>query len=140
MEIVKNILWVVQIMSAIIMVVLVLLQHGKGADAGATFGSGGGSGSLFGASGSANFLSHMTAIIAIIFFVTTFSLVLFSRGGEIGGAGVMENLGIKNKITANQIDNKSIASSNNALIKNNSSNTATQDSNLAKSQPNQIPE
>jgi preprotein translocase subunit SecG len=139
MEIVKNILWVVQIMSAIIMVVLVLLQHGKGADAGATFGSGGGSGSLFGASGSANFLSHMTAIIAIVFFVTTFSLVLFSRGGEIGGAGVMENFAQKNKTVANQVESKANTSNDKGLMKATTSNVM-QNSNSTKPQPNQIPE
>ena len=63
----------------------VLLQHGKGADMGAAFGSGS-SGSLFGASGSANFLSHTTAILAAVFFVTSIGLTWYatshtSRGG-----------------------------------------------------------
>ena len=52
---------------------LVLLQHGKGADMGAAFGSGS-AGSLFGASGSANFLSRATAVLATIFFVTSLGL------------------------------------------------------------------
>jgi preprotein translocase subunit SecG len=52
---------------------LVLLQHGKGADMGAAFGSGS-AGSLFGASGSANFLSRATAILATVFFVTSLGL------------------------------------------------------------------
>jgi preprotein translocase subunit SecG len=52
---------------------LVLLQHGKGADAGAAFGSGS-SGSLFGASGSANFMSRTTAVLATLFFITSLSL------------------------------------------------------------------
>jgi preprotein translocase subunit SecG len=56
---------------------LVLLQHGKGADMGAAFGSGS-SGSLFGASGSANFLSRSTAILATLFFVTSLGLTWFS--------------------------------------------------------------
>ena len=56
---------------------LVLLQHGKGADMGAAFGSGS-SGSLFGASGSANFLSRSTAILAALFFVTSLALTWFS--------------------------------------------------------------
>src|SRR5574341_1139094 len=56
---------------------LILLQHGKGAAVGAAFGSGA-SGSLFGASGSANFLSRTTAIIAIVFFVTSLGLTYFS--------------------------------------------------------------
>ena len=56
---------------------LVLLQHGKGADMGAAFGSGS-AGSLFGASGSANFLSRTTAILAAIFFVTSLGLTYLS--------------------------------------------------------------
>jgi preprotein translocase subunit SecG len=60
-----------------VLVGLILLQHGKGADVGAAFGSGA-SGSLFGASGSANFLSRTTAIIAVVFFVTSLGLTYFS--------------------------------------------------------------
>ena len=55
---------------------LVLLQHGKGADVGAAFGSGA-SGSLFGASGSANFLSRSTAVLAGLFFLTSLTLTWF---------------------------------------------------------------
>ena len=96
MEILKTLLWIVQIISAVTIVVLVLLQQGKGADAGATFGSGGSS-SLFGASGSANFLSRTTAIFAVIFFMTTLALVVASSKGKVGDLGVMANAG---KITA----------------------------------------
>jgi preprotein translocase subunit SecG len=92
MTILKTIIWIVQMISALSIVVLVLLQHGKGADAGATFGSGGGSGSLFGASGSSNFLSRTTAIFAAIFFITTFSLVFFASSGRFGDTGVMAGL------------------------------------------------
>lgn len=92
MAILKTLIWVVQMISALSIVVLVLLQHGKGADAGATFGSGGGSGSLFGASGSSNFLSRTTAIFAAIFFITTFSLVFFASDGRFGDSGVMAGL------------------------------------------------
>jgi preprotein translocase subunit SecG len=56
--------------------VLVLLQHGKGADMGAAFGSGS-SGSLFGAAGSANFLSRSTAALATVFFLTSLGLTYF---------------------------------------------------------------
>src|SRR3954449_5146069 len=66
----------VQILSALGMIGLILLQHGKGADMGAAFGSGG-SGSLFGASGSANFLSRTTAVLAGVFFVCTLALAYF---------------------------------------------------------------
>lgn len=92
MEIIKTLLWIVQMVSAVAIVILVLLQHGKGADAGATFGSGGGSGSLFGASGSSNFLSRITAIFAVIFFGTTFVLVLLASNGRVGDAGIMAHL------------------------------------------------
>ena len=64
----------VQMLSALAMVGLILVQHGKGADMGAAFGSGG-SGSLFGASGSANFLSRTTGILAALFFACTLMLV-----------------------------------------------------------------
>jgi preprotein translocase subunit SecG len=92
MEIIKTLLWIVQMIAAISVIALVLLQHGKGADAGATFGSGGSSSSLFGATGSANFLSRTTAIFATIFFLTTFGLVLLSSKGKVGDAGVMAGL------------------------------------------------
>ena len=68
-----TLLIVVQVVSAIGIIVLVLLQHGKGADMGAAFG-GGASGSLFGATGSANFLSRSTAAVATVFFVATLGL------------------------------------------------------------------
>ncbi|MBL8301187.1 MAG: preprotein translocase subunit SecG, partial [Ideonella sp.] len=63
----------VQIVAALAMIGLVLVQHGKGADMGASFGSGA-SGSLFGATGSANFLSRSTAVCAAIFFACTLLL------------------------------------------------------------------
>jgi preprotein translocase subunit SecG len=66
----------------------VLLQHGKGADMGAAFGSGA-SGSLFGASGSSNFLSHTTAVLAAIFFVTSVGLTWYASSHGTG-AGVMD--------------------------------------------------
>ena len=75
----------------------VLLQHGKGADMGAAFGSGA-SGSLFGAAGSANFLSRTTAILAAIFFASSLGLTWFAttRSGDSGPPkGVMEKLAPK---------------------------------------------
>ena len=68
-----NIILAVQMLSALAMIGLILIQHGKGADMGAAFGSGS-SGSLFGASGSANFLSRTTAALATVFFVATLAL------------------------------------------------------------------
>jgi preprotein translocase subunit SecG len=73
MNIVLNLVLILQIVTALVMIGLVLIQHGKGADMGASFGSGA-SGSLFGATGSANFLSRSTAVCAAVFFVCTLYL------------------------------------------------------------------
>ncbi len=74
-----TILVVVQVLAAVALVGLVLLQHGKGADAGAAFGSGA-SGTVFGARGSANFLSRATAIAATVFFMASLSLAYVVQG------------------------------------------------------------
>lgn len=71
------VMMVLHVLAALVVIGLVLLQHGKGADMGAAFGSGA-SGSLFGATGSANFLSRTTAILAAVFFVTSLGLTYFS--------------------------------------------------------------
>jgi len=73
-----NLLLLVQILSALGMIGLILVQHGKGADMGAAFGSGT-SGSLFGATGGANFLSRTTSVLAAIFFVCTLALAYFGN-------------------------------------------------------------
>ena len=73
-----NLVLAVQLLAAIAMIGLVLVQHGKGADMGASFGSGA-SGSLFGATGSANFLSRSTAVCAAVFFVCTLALAYMSN-------------------------------------------------------------
>jgi preprotein translocase subunit SecG len=85
-----NLIVVVQVISALAIIGLVLMQHGKGADMGAAFGSGA-SGSLFGASGSSNFMSKSTAVAAAIFFASTLGLAYFSgsRPTSVSG-GVME--------------------------------------------------
>jgi preprotein translocase subunit SecG len=75
----SNLLFILQILSAMAMIGLVLIQHGKGADMGASFGSGA-SGSLFGATGSANFLSRSTAICATVFFATTIGMSVLQTG------------------------------------------------------------
>ncbi len=64
----------IHLIVAFLLIVLVLIQHGKGADAGANFGGGGSSQSVFGSGGSGSFLSRMTAIIATIFFLTSLTL------------------------------------------------------------------
>jgi preprotein translocase subunit SecG len=73
----ETLILVIHVLTALALVGLVLLQHGKGADVGAAFGSGA-SGSVFGSAGSANFLSRTTAILAVIFFVTSLGLTYFS--------------------------------------------------------------
>lgn len=82
MELLKTLLIVLQVISALAVIILVLLQQGKGADMGAAFGSGS-SGSLFGASGSANFLSHTTAIFAALFFISTLGITWISNKKEV---------------------------------------------------------
>jgi preprotein translocase subunit SecG len=82
---------IIDVVVALGIIGLVLLQHGKGADVGAAFGSGA-SGSLFGASGSANFLSRTTAILAVIFFATTFVLAYLASHRPRGGTGVMDSV------------------------------------------------
>ena len=86
MNLLLNLVVALQILAALVMIGLVLIQHGKGADMGASFGSGA-SGSLFGATGSANFLSRSTAVCAAVFFVCTLALAFLSndRGARTGG-------------------------------------------------------
>lgn len=79
---------------------LVLLQHGKGADMGAAFGSGA-SGSLFGATGSANFLSRTTAVLAAIFFITSLSLAYMAgKRPATAGGSVMDNVKTETSVPA----------------------------------------
>ncbi len=69
----ETLVWVMHVSVAVVLIGLVLMQHGKGADMGAAFGTGS-AGSLFGSSGSANFLSRSTAVVATLFFITSLSL------------------------------------------------------------------
>jgi preprotein translocase subunit SecG len=80
----QTLVLVLHVLAAIGIVVLVLLQHGKGADMGAAFGSGS-AGSLFGSAGAANFLSRTTAILAAVFFATSLGLTYFSAPSKSGG-------------------------------------------------------
>ena len=89
----ENIVWVVHVITAVVLIGLVLIQHGKGADMGAAFGSGS-AGSLFGSSGSANFLSRSTAVAATIFFITSLSLTyLYARPAK--EQGVMDKIDVQ---------------------------------------------
>ena len=88
MNLLATLLLVLHLLVAAAICGFVLLQHGKGADMGAAFGSGS-SGSLFGAAGSANFLSRTTAILAAVFFLSSLGLTWFATAHE-GPKGVME--------------------------------------------------
>ena len=92
MNIVFNVTLLLHIIAAIGIIVLVLLQHGKGADMGAAFG-GGSAGSLFGATGSANFLSRVTGALATVFFLTSLSMTyIATHKPKGGGGGVMDTV------------------------------------------------
>ncbi|CAA2106921.1 preprotein translocase subunit SecG [Variovorax paradoxus] len=93
MNLVLNLLVGVQMLSALAMIGLILIQHGKGADMGAAFGSGS-AGSLFGASGSANFLSRTTAVLAAVFFACTLLLAYFSHARPAGGGSLLERAAV----------------------------------------------
>lgn len=84
----ETIILILHVLVAASVIVLVLLQQGKGADMGAAFGSGS-SGSLFGSSGSANFLSRATAVLATAFFLTSLGLTYLS-GRQPASVGVMQ--------------------------------------------------
>jgi len=84
-----NLILTVQLLSALGMIGLILVQHGKGADMGAAFGTGG-SGSLFGASGSSNFLSRTTAILATVFFLCTLGLAYLGTARPADTGSVLE--------------------------------------------------
>ena len=89
MHLFLNLIVALQIITALVMIGLVLIQHGKGADMGASFGSGA-SGSLVGATGSANFLSRSTAVCAAVFFSATLALAFLSndRSGAAAGSAL----------------------------------------------------
>jgi preprotein translocase subunit SecG len=89
----------VQMISALVMIGLILVQHGKGADMGAAFGSGG-SGSLFGATGSANFLSRTTGILAAIFFACTLLLAYFGNAQPRTGSSVLDGTALTMPVPA----------------------------------------
>lgn len=89
----ETIVLVVHVLASIGVIGMVLLQHGKGADMGAAFGSGA-SGSLFGVSGSSNFMSRATAIFVTIFFATSLALAWFSSHGGEQSSVVRQNAAV----------------------------------------------
>jgi preprotein translocase subunit SecG len=87
---VETVVWIIHAVTAVVLCGLVLMQHGKGADMGASFGSGS-AGSLFGSGGSANFLSRSTAVAATVFFITSMTLTyLYAQNQQ--PQGVMDRL------------------------------------------------
>jgi preprotein translocase subunit SecG len=89
MNVLLTVVLAVQMLTALGMIGLILIQHGKGADMGAAFGSGS-SGSLFGASGSANFLSRTTAVLAAVFFACTLMLAYFGNLRPVESGSVLD--------------------------------------------------
>lgn len=116
MDLFYTILITVQVLSAVIIVGLVLLQQGKGADMGAAFGSGS-AGSVFGSSGSANFLSRSTAVAATIFLVTTLGLAYLNKSPSIEkmpGGGIMDSIPIEESNSINELDEELDSNKNTA--------------------------
>jgi preprotein translocase subunit SecG len=93
MNVLLTVILAVQMLTALGMIGLILIQHGKGADMGAAFGSGS-SGSLFGASGSANFLSRTTAVMAAVFFACTLALAYFGNLRPAESGSVLERAAV----------------------------------------------
>jgi len=95
---IENFVWLIHVLAAAGVIGLVLIQHGKGADVGAAFGSGS-AGSLFGSSGSANFLSRSTAVLATVFFITSLALAWLSSS-RLHGTSVMQKAGVVTPVDA----------------------------------------
>lgn len=108
MNVLLNLVLAVQILSALGMIGLILIQHGKGADMGAAFGSGS-AGSLFGASGSANFLSRTTAVLAVVFFVATLALAYFGNRQPVSSGSVLERAVQEAPTPASQIPGSGVS-------------------------------
>jgi len=109
MSVMLTLILVVQMLSALAMIGLILIQHGKGADMGAAFGSGG-SGSLFGATGGANFLSRTTAVLAAVFFVCTLALAYFSNARPAAPSGsVLEGAAVTAPAPATPVNSSTAA-------------------------------
>lgn len=90
MDLLHTVILTVHIIAGLSIIGFVLLQHGKGADMGAAFGSGA-SGSLFGATGSANFLSRVTAVLAVVFFLTSLGLSYIATARPAVSGSVMDS-------------------------------------------------
>jgi len=132
---------VIQVCAALGIIGLVLMQHGKGADMGAAFGSGA-SGSLFGATGSSNFMSKATAIAATVFFAATLGLAYLSNNHTAATGGVMDNLPLAKPVAAGVtpvVAGAPAAASSAAVPADKSSAKAAVKSADTEGQANQIP-
>ncbi len=129
----ENLITIIHILAAAGVIGLVLLQHGKGADMGAAFGSGA-SGSLFGVSGSSNFMSKATAICVAVFFATSLTLA-YMASHRVGNGSV-----VKAAVNAQEvkIDTKPVETKSTETTPSNSpaSTTTTPVGNAAKDIPN----
>ena len=119
MDWVETLIVVVHVVIAVALVGLVLIQQGKGADAGAAFG-GGASQTVFGSQGSGNFLTRATTLLAIVFFVTSFSLAVFAKqraeiAGEAGIPQVQHPAAGSSESAAGGSENESQGGDDNAL-------------------------
>ena len=85
----------IHLIIAVVLIALVLIQHGKGADAGANFGGGGSSQSVFGSGGSATFLSRVTAIVATAFFTTSLVLAYIANEQAKGYQSVTQQVPVE---------------------------------------------
>jgi len=90
MDLMHTVILTIHVIATLTIIGVVLLQHGKGADMGAAFGSGA-SGSLFGATGSANFLSRLTAVLAAVFFLTSLALSYIATSRPSVSGSVMDS-------------------------------------------------
>jgi preprotein translocase subunit SecG len=94
MNLLHTIVLTIHVLAGLGIIGLVLLQHGKGADMGAAFGSGS-SGSLFGASGSANFMSRATGVLATVFFCTSLGLAYIASARPQASGSVMDSVSMQ---------------------------------------------
>jgi len=103
----ENLVLIVHIIASLSVIGLVLVQHGKGADAGAAFG-GGSSGSVFGVQGSSNFLTRATSICVTVFFCTSISLAFIATSKHQNSSSV-ENAGLVEKDSQVKTDKDSVS-------------------------------
>lgn len=131
----ENLITVIHVLAAAGVIGLVLLQHGKGADMGAAFGSGA-SGSLFGVSGSSNILSKLTAICVVIFFSTSLTLAYLASHRAAGGSSVIKGPANASTIIPEASKNTATKLPESTPSIGNANTSGTGTSNTAKDVPN----